>query len=146
MNEISINEEAELASSKTVLLVDDEKNALVALAKILREDGYHVVVAATEEQALDRLNRWKFDFIITDLFLLKKSCVNLLNKIKTLKPITPVILVTAHGDVNRYLDEASLDGLLRLSKPIKYDELMRVISIVETQSVDRRKAENEIGG
>jgi len=139
-----LSKEAELVSSKTVLVVDDEKNALVALAKILREDGYHVVVASTEEQALDRLNKWTFDFIITDLFLLKACCINLLNKIKSLKPYPPVILTTAHGDVNRYLDEASLDGILHLSKPIKYDELMRVIAQIESQS-SKPKTGNEIG-
>lgn len=129
-----------MASFKTVLLVDDERNALVALAKILREDGYQVVMASTEEQALDRLSRWKFDFIITDLFLLKSCCINLLNKIKTLETHTPVILTTAHGDVNRYLDEASLDGMPLLTKPIKYDELMRVIGIVEAQIAKPEKA------
>jgi len=125
--------------------VDDERNALVALAKILREDGYHVVVASTEEQALNRLSRWKFDFIITDLFLLKSCCVNLLNRIKTLKPRIPVILTTAHGDINRYLDEASLDGMQRLSKPIKYEELMRVISTIEAQATGQTSAESGSG-
>lgn len=125
--------------------MDDERNALVALAKILREDGYRVVVASTEEQALNRLSRWKFDFIITDLFLLNMCCVNLLNRIKSLKPNTPVILTTAHGDVNRYLDESSLDGMLQLSKPIRYDELMRVIGTIEAESAKKPKAENEVG-
>jgi len=122
-------------------LVDDEKNALIALAKILREDGYHVVMASTEEQALDRLSKGTFDFIITDLFLLKTCCVNLLKKIKTLRPATPVILTTAHGDVNRYLDESSLDGMLRLSKPINYDELMRVIGSIEAQDANQPRSE-----
>lgn len=135
-----------MASSKTVLLVDDERNALVALAKILREDGYHVVVASTEDQAMNRLSHWKFDLIITDLFLLKTCCVKLLSKIRNLKPHPPVILTTAHGDINRYLDETSLNGMLCLSKPIKYDELMRVIGTIEAQSADEAKAENEAGG
>jgi DNA-binding NtrC family response regulator len=121
--------------------VDDEKNALIALAKILREDGYHVVMASTEEQALDRLSNGRFDFIITDLFLLKTCCVNLLKRIKGLKPVIPVILTTAHGDVNRYLDESSLDGMLRLSKPINYEELMRVIGMIETQAATKPETE-----
>lgn len=124
---------------KTVLLVDDERNALIALAKILREDGYHVVVASTEEEAMSHLGRGTFDLVITDLFLLHNCCTKLLNKIKGLEPRVPVILTTAHGDVNRYVDESSLQGLVRLSKPIKYDELKRVIGKIEAQSA---KAEN----
>jgi response regulator RpfG family c-di-GMP phosphodiesterase len=129
-------EERGLASPKTVLVVDDEHNALVALAKILREDGYHVVVAATEEQALERLDHWTFDFIITDLFLLHHCCVNLLKKIKEMEPRIPVILTTAHGDVDRYIDESSLEGMIYLSKPIKYDELRDKIMAIEGSCPD----------
>lgn len=128
---VVVLEERSLSSPKTVLVVDDEHNALVALAKILQEDGYQVVVAATEEQALERLEHWSFDFIITDLFLLHHCCVNLLKKINEMKPRIPVILTTAHGDVDRYIDESSLEGMIYLSKPIKYDELRSKIMTIE---------------
>ncbi|MBI5116069.1 response regulator [Candidatus Poribacteria bacterium] len=123
-------------------MVDDERNALVALAKILREDGYQVVVASDEEQALDRLSISTFDLIITDLFLLHNCCIKLLNKIRSLKRRTPVILTTAHGDVNRYLDKSSLEGMLCLSKPIKYDELKRIIGQIESESKVAEASEN----
>lgn len=122
---------AGLLLSKKVLVVDDERNALVALAKILKEDGYDVLVAGTEEQAMSLLNRWSFNFIITDLFLLRKSCVNLLNKIKGLEAPTPVILTSGHEDVARYVGELDLQGMMCLSKPIKYDELKRMIATIE---------------
>ena len=94
---------------KKVLVVDDEHNALVALAKILREDGYQVVVASTEEQAIKRLKRWTFDFVITDLFLLHNCCIKLLDKLQGLKPSIPIILTTAHGDV-----DASIESQLEI--------------------------------
>ena len=127
-----------MSSPKTVLVVDDEHNALVALAKILREDGYRVVVAATEAQALERLNQWTFDFIITDLFLLHHCCVNLLKKLKEATPPIPVILTTAHGNVDRYIDESSLEGMIYLSKPIKYEELKDKIMAIENNGLKER--------
>jgi DNA-binding NtrC family response regulator len=119
---------------KRILVVDDEHNALVALAKILREDGYDVVVAANEEQALKRLNRWSFDLIITDLFLLHSCCIKLLNKINSVKHHVPVILMTAHENIGEYINEASLEGMTRLFKPIRYDELKRIIGGIEAES------------
>jgi len=113
--------------SKKVLLVDDEENALVALSKILREDGYDVAIAGTEEEAIDRLDEGSFDFIITDLFLFHRSCVNLLDKIKGLKERTPVILTSGHEDVERYIKESNLLDIMLLSKPIAYDQLKRLI-------------------
>jgi DNA-binding NtrC family response regulator len=125
---------------KTVLIVDDEHNALVALAKILREDGYNVVVAANEEQALKRLNKWNFDFVITDLFLLHSCCINLIKKIKGFKRRIPIILTTAHEDVSKYVDESSLEGMMQLSKPIQYDELKRIIGSIEAQDEEAEHA------
>ncbi len=115
------------------LVVDDEQNALVALAKILREDGPNVVAASTEEQAIDRLSRSTFDFVITDLFLVQGRCLKLLEKIKSLKSYTPVILTTGHEDVSRYLDESSMEEIKLLSKPIKYEELKAIIATIEAQ-------------
>ncbi len=117
-----------------ILLVDDEHNALVALAKILREDGYDVVMAGTEEQALAELGRWDFGFIITDLFLLRKSCMKLLEKIERLETRTPVILTSGHNDVDRYIEQTRLPDVMRLSKPIEYDELKRLIEQAEARS------------
>ncbi len=116
-----------------ILLVDDEQNALVALAKILSEDGYDVVMAGTEEQALAELGRCDFGFIITDLFLLRKSCMKLLEKIEKLEARTPVILTSGHNDVDRYIDESRLPNVMRLSKPIKYDALKQLIEDAEAR-------------
>ena len=118
--------------SKRILLVDDEENALVALAIILQEDGYDVVIAGTEEQAISRLDQWNFDFIITDLFLFRKSCLDFLNKIKSLDTRTPVILTSGHDSAERYIEESQPLDIMLLSKPIKYDELKRLIDTTKT--------------
>ena len=123
-----------METSKRILLVDDEHNALMALAKILSEDGYKVVVAGTEEQAISQLSRWNFDLIITDLFLLHKSCKNLLNKIKGLEARIPVILTSGHGDLERYIDEPQELDMTPLTKPIEYSKLKRLIGKIEARN------------
>jgi DNA-binding NtrC family response regulator len=110
-----------------ILLVDDEPNALVALAKILSEDGYDVVMAGTEEQALAELGHSDFGFIITDLFLLRKRCMKLFKKIEGLEARTPVILASGRNDVDRYVAESRLPDVMRLSKPIEYEKLKRLL-------------------
>ncbi len=91
---------------------------------------------------MERLGLSTFDLIITDLFLLHNCCIKLLDKIRSLKPRTPVILTTAHGDVDRYLDKTSLSGMFCLSKPINYDELKRIIGQIESQSKLAETSEN----
>ncbi len=116
-----------------ILLVDDKRNSKLALAKILREDGYDVTVAGTEEEALNRLEKSSFDSIITDMFLFRKNCVRLLEKIRSLEAPTPVILTSGHNDVDRYIDESRAPDIMRLSKPIEYDELKRLIENIEAR-------------
>ena len=77
-----------------------------------------------------------------DLFLLHNCCINLLNKIKSLKRHIPVILTTAHGNIDQYLDESNLEGMMLLSKPIKYDELKRIIETIEAQSEEAETVKN----
>lgn len=120
-----------------ILLVDDKRNSQLALAKILREDGYDVTVAGTEEEALNRLERSSFDSIITDLFLFRKSCVRLLEKIGSLEARTPVILASGHNDVDRYIDESRIPEMMRISKPIEYDELKRLIEDIAARGEAR---------
>ena len=120
-----------------ILLVDDKRNSQLALAKILREDGYDVTVAGTEEEALNRLEHSSFDSIITDMFLFRKSCVRLLEKIGSLEVRTPVILASGHNDVDRYIDESRTPDMMRISKPIEYDELKRLIEDIEARGEAR---------
>lgn len=123
-----------MSFSKKILVVDDEQNAVEALAKILREDGYQVAVACTEEQAMSRLDESTFDCVITDLFLLRKSCNKLLNTLRSREPRIPVVLVTGHENVDRYVSEYPLEEMTRLSKPIQYDELKRAIAAIQARS------------
>jgi DNA-binding NtrC family response regulator len=132
--ELSVVGKAKVAVSKRILLVDDEHNALVALEKILSEDGYKVVIAGTEEHAISQLSQWNFDLIITDLFLLHKSCKNLLNKIRGLKARIPVILTSGHGDLERYIEDPQTLDMTPLTKPIEYAKLKRLIGKIEARN------------
>jgi DNA-binding NtrC family response regulator len=63
--------------------------------------------------------------------LFRKSCLDLLNKIKSLDTRTPVILTSGHDNAERYIEKSRPPDIMLLSKPIEYSELKRLIDTSE---------------
>jgi len=56
-------------SSKTILIVDDDRDVRFALGAILNFDGYHVIEAANGEEALESARRLVPDLVIMDVHM-----------------------------------------------------------------------------
>ncbi len=54
---------------KEILIVDDEPSVVVALQFLMQQQGYHVLVAETGEDALDLIYKYKPDLVILDIML-----------------------------------------------------------------------------
>jgi len=119
---------------KKILVVDDEQNSREGLTKILIKEGYEVVAAESGETALAEAKKQDFDLIITDLRMPEISGIDVLEQIREKKPDIGVIIVTAYGEVNSYLKAMTLGAFEYLNKPIKLDELRRVINKALNQS------------
>ena len=119
---------------KKILVVDDEQNSREGLTKILIKEGYEVVAAESGETALSEAKKQDFDLIITDLRMPEISGIDVLEQIREKKPDIGVIIVTAYGEVNSYLKAMTLGAFEYLNKPIKLDELRRVINKALNQS------------
>jgi len=119
---------------KRILVVDDEQNSREGLTKILIKEGYEVVAAESGQTALAKAKKQEFDLIITDLRMPEITGIDVLEKIREKKPDIGVIIVTAYGEVNSYLKAMTLGAFEYLNKPIKLDELRRVIHKALSQS------------
>lgn len=113
---------------RQILVVDDEQNSREGLTKILIKEGYEVVAAENGEVALAEAEKQDFDLVITDLRMPEVSGIDVLEKILEKNPDIGVIIVTAYGEINSYLEAMNLGAFEYLNKPIKLDELRRVIN------------------
>lgn len=110
-----------------VLVVDDEPQMLIALNEALRRRGYGVTTAGSGMEALCRLRERHYQLVITDLRMPEVSGLDLLRKVKTLSPQTPVILLTAYGTIQNAVD-AMRDGACDyLLKPFSTESLERAV-------------------
>ncbi len=115
---------------KCILIVDDEENSRTGLSKILARSGYEVVTAGDGKEALDKVTEIDCHLVITDMKMPNMGGIELLKQVKKLKPNIGVIMVTAYGEVDSYLEAMNLGAFEYLNKPLRVDELKRVISKV----------------
>ncbi len=112
-----------MSTKGRVVVIDDEVNAAAALETLLREDGYVVSRAHDARAGLQLVEKEEPDVVLTDLRMPGMDGIELLTKIKQLRPETMVILMTAYGTVKTAVRAMKLGAEDYLGKPIDVEEL-----------------------
>jgi two-component system, NtrC family, response regulator AtoC len=115
-----------------VLVVDDDRASRDLMAKILRQDGYEIEEAADGTEAIARARaagQPPVDLVVSDIRMVEADGLEVLKVFRATHPDTPVILVTAFGNVN--VDDA-MDAIRQgafdyLSKPYQVDAIKVVV-------------------
>jgi len=112
---------------KRILVVDDEENACIALSKILAHEGYEVASAGNGYEALNYLRGNEVDLIITDINMPEMDGLAFLRDLNRSHPASNVIMITAYGEVESYIEAMNLGAFEYINKPVKVDELKKII-------------------
>jgi DNA-binding NtrC family response regulator len=120
---------------KTVLIVDDEENARIGLSCFLDQEGYDVKTASDGEEALQLLKEHPHtSLIISDINMPGLNGMGLLREVNRQHPETAIIMVTAYGEVESYIDAMNLGAFEYLHKPVRTDDLKLAIRKVFAKS------------
>ena len=107
-----------------ILIVDDEYSLLQQLQQILESQRYIVETAMDGEEALDKLFETPFDLIILDIMMPKIDGLTVLEQAREAGIDTPVLILTAKGDVEDRVKGLDIGADDYLSKPFSLDELL----------------------
>jgi two-component system nitrogen regulation response regulator NtrX len=102
---------------KTVLIADDEKNIRASLTTTFRLDGFRVVAAADGEEAVAAVERGGVDLALLDLQMPKLDGLAALRRMREIDRTLPVILLTAHGTIERAVEAVRLGAYDFIEKP-----------------------------
>lgn len=118
----------------TILLVDDEKNILNSMARLLRSDDREIVTAENSREALGKLKSiGGTDLVISDNRLPDFSGIDFLIKVKQLYPDTIRILITGYPDMESVIHAINKGQVYRfITKPWDNEE----IKIIVKQALD----------
>jgi two-component system, response regulator, stage 0 sporulation protein F len=111
-----------------ILVVDDEENARLALRVILQQEGYQVDSVANGLEALEFLRRHRVNLVISDIKMPQMNGLAFLRELNRRYPSTRVIMVTAHGGIESYLEAIHLGAFEYIHKPVRVEELKWVMS------------------
>jgi two-component system NtrC family response regulator/two-component system response regulator HydG len=118
-----------------IVVIDDEVNAAAALETLLREDGYEVERAHDARAGLSLLERTEADIVLTDLRMPGMDGLQLLGRVKEIRPETMVILMTAYGTVKTAVKAMKLGAEDYLGKPIDMEEL----EVILEKALDKKR-------
>ncbi len=122
----------------TILVVDDELNVRTILMGLLKKEGYAVLTASSAEEAVPALEG-DLACVITDLKMPGKSGLDLLALARDRKPGLPVILITAHGDIETAVSAMKGGAYDFITKPFDEVELMAVTRKAVSESLGNRR-------
>jgi DNA-binding NtrC family response regulator len=120
----------------TLLLVDDDRLVLDAMASWLREQGYEVLTASGKEAALAVLGRQQFDLVLADIRLSDGDGFQILRYCREHQPQAAVVLITGYATVDTGIEALRAGAFDLLTKPLIDEEL--------SMAIDRALAQREV--
>jgi diguanylate cyclase (GGDEF)-like protein len=130
-----------------VLIVDDAPDTLDIIQKLLSFEGYEVILAATGEEGVKKVEEEKPDVVLMDISLPGIDGTEALKRIRTINPIQSVIMLTAFATVEnaiRALKEGASDFV---KKPFENEHLIHIVNQVLQKSrtlAEKEKLEEEV--
>ena len=110
-----------------LLFVDDEESLRRPTAERLAERGFEVVEAGSGEEALELLDRFAFDILVTDLRLPGMDGTQVIDAARQRYPAIVAIVITGYGTVRDAVEAIRKGASDFITKPFHFDELMHVL-------------------
>lgn len=108
----------------TILLVDDERNVLRALARVLRRDGYKIVTASSFAEAFEALASHDVQVVVSDHRMPDGKGTDFLGSVKVSHPETVRLILSGYADLGTVTDAVNVGAVHRfMTKPWDDDEL-----------------------
>ncbi len=112
---------------KRILVVDDEENARIGLTRLLSREGFIVDSVSNGFEALNYLRQQEVNLIVTDINMPEMNGITFLKELNKSFPKSNVIMITAYGGVESYIEAMNLGAFEYINKPVKIEELKSIL-------------------
>ena len=110
-----------------ILVVDDDTNILEVIRTRLEANGHAAQTHPDPLEALDHLREKDFDVIISDIRMPQINGIELLRRVRNLRPGIPVILLTAYGTIPSAVEAIKEGAFDYLTKPFQGKQLLQIV-------------------
>ncbi len=126
------------ADKAHLLVVDDDERLRELLSRFLSESGFLVTTAESAAQAREVLAHLSYDMIVLDVMMPGEDGLSLTRSLKEKKNETPVLLLTALGEVDARIAGLEAGADEYLPKPFEPRELLLRINAILRRAAPRR--------
>ncbi|RME19206.1 MAG: sigma-54-dependent Fis family transcriptional regulator, partial [Bacteroidetes bacterium] len=107
-----------------ILVIDDEKAIRSVIKEILEAENFNVEECANGAEALDKIQKEKYDILLCDIKMPKLNGEELFQKVQELQYPTAFIVMSAHGDIETAVKFMKAGAFDYLQKPFTLDKLI----------------------
>ncbi len=112
-----------MAEKQRILLVDDERQITRVLSRGLSIKGYDVHVASDGEAALQTINDWHPDLVVTDLSMPNMNGLELCRRLRAFSEV-PIVVLSVKGEERAKVEALDAGADDYVTKPFGFDELV----------------------
>jgi DNA-binding NtrC family response regulator len=139
--ELAAGFSSERGTSPTILIVDDEDSTRNLCRDVITDSGLRTRVASTTEQALEIMDQWPVEILITDLRVPQLGGLELLKRVRQDFPQTAVLVLTQYGTIESAVEATRLGAADYITKPFHIPELRnkldRMIRMLDADQENR---------
>jgi DNA-binding NtrC family response regulator len=125
-----------MANKKRILVVDDDQIIRDSLSEFLRLEGYDCQGAESFNQALNELEKQRYNLVLTDVNMPEVDGFELLRVVRKRYPEVVTIVITGYGTIESAVEAIKMGAYDYLTKPIVDDEIRMLVNrALEQQSL-----------
>ncbi|TCP22974.1 DNA-binding NtrC family response regulator [Tenacibaculum skagerrakense] len=135
-----------------ILIIEDEAAIRRVLKKIISEesDSYQVEEAEDGLEGIEAIKNNDYDLVLCDIKMPKMDGVEVLEKAKKIKPETPIVMISGHGDLDTAVNTMRLGAFDYISKPPDLNRLLNTVRnaldrkelVVENKRLKKKVSKN----
>ena len=134
------------APASRVLLIDDNRNGLVAREAVLKSEGFLVTALEKPEDAIQVFTREPFDLVVTDYRMPIMNGTELIRAFREIRPATPIVLVSGMVDVLGLNEENTGADAVVAKSAFEVSHMVRAVNrLLGRQAPARKPVRSQLG-
>lgn len=116
-----------MKNHQRILVVEDDKNSLSGLLKLLQREGYETSGAISAYEALALMETQHYDIVLSDMKLPGLGALSLIDEIRKKDTEIPIVIMTAYSSIENAVAAIKRGAEEYLTKPLNIDALKRTL-------------------
>jgi len=137
---------ASVVPSLKILLIDDNRQGLMARKSVLEEQGYSITTASSGEEGVEQFSNSNFDLVITDYKMPRMNGADVIAKLRNVRPGTPAVLISGMVDALGLNEQNTGADVVLAKSSNEVSHLIRAVNRLLRAKTPKKPVRSQSGG